>query len=77
MASAFPTAPWRGWLRGRNSDAGDHGNAFLDALTALRGDLNATNQHLTALLGDVNAMSRRLDALERMLGFESDVRKQA
>jgi transposase-like protein len=71
-----PYSTLRGWLQGRGGDAGDHGNAFLDALTALRGDLNATEQHLTALLDDVNAMSQRLDALERMLGFESDARKQ-
>jgi transposase-like protein len=70
-----PYSTLRGWLQGRGGDAGDHGNAFLDALTALRGDLNATEQHLTALLDDVNAMSQRLDALERMLGFESDARK--
>jgi hypothetical protein len=30
-----------------------------------------------ALLEDVNEMNQRLDALERMLGFESDARKQA
>jgi transposase-like protein len=72
-----PYSTLRGWLRGRGGDAGDHGKAFLDTLTALRADLNATQQHLTALLGDVNAMSQRLDALERMLGFESDMRKPA
>jgi transposase-like protein len=72
-----PYSTLRGWLQGRGGDAGAHGNAFLDALTALRADLNATQQHLTALLGDVTAMSLRLDALERMLGFESDARKQA
>jgi transposase-like protein len=72
-----PYSTLRGWLQGRGGDASAHGNAFLDALTALRGDLNATDQHLTALLGDVNAMSQRLDALERMLGCESDARKQA
>jgi hypothetical protein len=58
-----PYSTLRGWLRGRDGDAGDYGNAFLDALTALRGDLKA--------------MSQRLDALERMLGIESDARKQA
>ena len=42
---------------------GDHANAFLDALAALRGDLNA--------------MTERLDALEDMLGCEGDARKQA
>jgi transposase-like protein len=73
----IPYSTMRGWLRGRGGDAGDHGNAFIDAVKALRGDLNATGQHLTVLLGDVNAMSQRLDALERMLGFESDGRKQA
>jgi transposase-like protein len=73
----IPYSTLRGWLRGRGGDAGDHRNAFIDAVKALRGDLNATGQHLTALLGDVNAMSQRLDALERMLGFESDVRKRA
>ena len=49
---------------------------FLDALTALRSDLNATRQHRTVPLGDVDAMSRRLDAFERMLGRESDTREQ-
>jgi transposase-like protein len=72
-----PYSTLRGWLRGRGGDAGDHRNAFIDAVKALRGDLNATGQHLAALLGDVNEMSQRLDALERMLGFESDARKQA
>jgi hypothetical protein len=72
-----PYSTLRGWLQGRGGDASAHRNAFLDALTALRADLNATQQHLTALLDDVNAMSRRLDALDRMLGFESDARKQA
>jgi transposase-like protein len=72
-----PYSTLRGWLQGRGGDAGDRGNAFLDALTALRGDLNATGQHLAALLGDVNEMNQRVDALERMLGFESDARKQA
>jgi transposase-like protein len=73
----IPYSTLRGWLQGRGGDAGDHGNAFLDARTALRGDLNATRQHLTALLGDVNAMSQRLDALEHMLGREGDARNQA
>ena len=71
-----PYSTLRGWLQGRGGDVGEHGNAFIDAVKALRGDLNATRQHLTVLLGDVNEMSRRLDALKRMLGFESDVRKQ-
>jgi transposase-like protein/molybdenum-dependent DNA-binding transcriptional regulator ModE len=72
-----PYSTLRGWLQGRGGDGSAHGNAFLDTLTALRADLNATQQHLTALLGDINAMRQRLDALERMLGFESDARKQA
>ena len=42
---------------------GDHANAFLDALAALRGALNA--------------MTERLDALEHMLGCEGDARKQS
>ena len=67
-----PYSTLRGWLRGRGGDAGDHGNAFIDAVKALRGDLNATRQHLTVLLGDVNAMSRHLQALEHMLGRESN-----
>jgi len=70
-----PYSTLRGWLQGRGGDAGAQRNAFLDTLTALRGDLNATKQHLTVLLGDVNAMSQRLDELERMLGFESDTRE--
>jgi hypothetical protein len=74
----IPYSTFRGWLRGgRGGDAGDHRNAFIDAVKALRGDLNAAGQHLAALLGDVNEMSQRIDALERMLGFESDARKQA
>jgi hypothetical protein len=72
-----PYSTLRGWLQGRGGDAGDHENAFLDALTALRGELNATRQHLTTLLGDVNAMSQRLDVLEHMLGREGDARNQA
>jgi transposase-like protein len=72
-----PYSTLRGWLQGRRGDVGDQGKAFVDTLTALRGDLNATRQRLTALLGDVNAMSQRLDALEHMLGFESDVPRQA
>jgi len=77
VAIDIPDGTLRGWLRGRGGDAGEHGNAFLDALTALRAELNATKQHLAALLDDVNAMSQRLGALERMLGFESDACKQA
>ena len=72
-----PYSTLRGWLQGRGGDAGDHGNAFIDAVKALRGDLNATGQHLAALLDDVNEMNQRLDALEQMLGFESDASKQA
>jgi transposase-like protein len=71
-----PYSTLRGWLQGRGGDVGGRANAFLDTLTALRGELNATRQHLTAFLGDVNAMSQRLDALERMLGCESDTREQ-
>jgi transposase-like protein len=73
----IPYSTLRGWLQGRGGDAGEHGNAFIDAVKALRGDLQATQHHLTVLLGDVHAMSQRLDALEQMLGFESDARKQA
>ncbi|HWN68545.1 MAG TPA: hypothetical protein VNM90_12985, partial [Haliangium sp.] len=72
-----PYSTLRGWLQGRGGDAGEHGDAFIDAVKALRGDLQATEQHLTVLLGDDHAMSQRLDALEQMLGFESDARKQA
>jgi transposase-like protein len=72
-----PYSTLRGWLQGRGGDAGDHGNAFIEAVKALRGDLNAMGQHLAALLGDVKEMSQRLDALERLLGFESDAREQA
>jgi hypothetical protein len=32
---------------------------------------------LTALLGDVDAMSQRIEALEHMLGRESDAHEQA
>jgi transposase-like protein len=71
-----PYSTLGGWLRRRGGDAGEHGDAFIDAVKALRGDLHATEQHLTALPGDVNAMSRRLDALEHMLGRESDARGQ-
>ena len=67
-----PYSTLRGWLRRRGGDAGDHGEAFLSAVTALRGHLDAAKQHLTALLGDVDAMGRHLDALEHLLGCESD-----
>jgi transposase-like protein len=58
-----PYSTLRGWLQGRGGDVDDHGNAFLDAVTALRGDLNA--------------MIQRLDAIEHMLGREGDARDQA
>jgi hypothetical protein len=45
-------------------------------VTALRGHFDAAKQHLTALLGDIDAMSQRLQALEHMLGCESDAREQ-
>jgi hypothetical protein len=32
---SVPCSTLRGWLRGRFGDAGDHGDAFIDALTAL------------------------------------------
>jgi transposase-like protein len=67
-----PYSTLRGWLQGLGGDVGDQGNAFLDTLTALRADLNATQQHLTVLLGDVHAMSQRLEVLEHMLGCERD-----
>jgi transposase-like protein len=74
----IPYSTLRGWLRGgRGGDAGEHGQAFLGALMALRGGMNAAKQHLTALLGDINDMSQRLDALERMLGLKSDARGQS
>ena len=71
-----PYSTLRGWLRRRGGDAGDHQNAFLRAVTALRGHLNGAKQHLTALLGDVDAMSQHLGTLEQMLGHESDARAQ-
>jgi transposase-like protein len=67
-----PYSTLRGWLQGFGGDVGDQGNAFLDTLTALRADLNATQQHLTVLLGDVHSMSQRLEVLEHMLGCERD-----
>ena len=60
----------------RGGDAGEHRKAFSNAVAALRGHLDSAKQHLTALLGDVNAMSERLDALEHLLGCESNAREQ-
>jgi hypothetical protein len=57
----IPYSTLRGWLRGRHGGAGNHGNAFLDTLMAL--------------LGDLHAMSHRLDVLEHMLGHERDARE--
>jgi transposase-like protein len=67
-----PLRTLRGWLRRRGGDVGEYGDAFLNAVTALRGHLNGAKQHLTALLGDVNAMGRQLDALDYLLGREKD-----
>ena len=67
-----PYSTLRGWLRRRGGDAGDHGDAFLRAVTALRSHLDSAKLHLTALLGDVKAMGRQLDALEHLLGREND-----
>jgi transposase-like protein len=75
-AIGVPYSTLRGWLRGRGGDAGENGDAFIDAMTALRGHLDAAKQHLTALLDDVRAMSERIEALECMLGRESDARAQ-
>jgi hypothetical protein len=72
-----PYSTLRGWLRRRGGDAGEHREAFSNAVAALRGHLNGAKQHLKALIGDVDAMSQRLDALEHMLGRESDVREHA
>jgi transposase-like protein len=72
-----PYSTLRGWLRGRGGDVGDHGDAFIRVLTALRGHLNAAKQHLTELLDDVKDISQHLDALEHMLGRESDAHEQA
>ena len=69
-----PYSTLRGWLRRRGGDAGEHGDAFLWAVTALRGHLDGVKQHLTALLGDVDAMGRQLDALEHLLGRENEAR---
>jgi hypothetical protein len=71
-----PYSTLRGWLRRRGGHAGEHGNAFINALTAVRGDLNAAKQHLAALLGDVNAMGQCLETLEYMLGHDTDARGQ-
>jgi len=71
-----PYSTLRGWLRRRGGDAGEHGDAFLWAVTALRGHLDGAKQHLTALLGDVDVMGRQLDELEHMLGHKSDARTQ-
>jgi transposase-like protein len=69
-----PYSTLRGWLRRRGGDAGEHGDAFRRALTALRGHLNGAKQHVTALMGDIDAMARHLDVLEHLLGRESDAR---
>jgi transposase-like protein len=71
-----PYSTLRGWLQGRGGDAGDHGNAFIETLTAFRCRLTEVSQHLTALQGNLNAMRERLDALEHMLGHKSGVREQ-
>jgi hypothetical protein len=71
-----PYSTLRGWLRGRGGDAGEHREAFSNAVAALRGYLDSAKQHLTALLGDVDAIGRHLDALEHLLGCESDAREQ-
>jgi transposase-like protein len=75
-AIGVPYSTLRGWLRRRGGDAGDHREAFSNAVTALRGHLKATKQHLTALLGHFDAMSQRLETLEHMLGRASDARGQ-
>jgi hypothetical protein len=69
-----PYSTLRGWLRHRGGDAGDNGESFLRAVTALRGHLDSAKQHLTALLGDVDSMGRQLDALEYLLGRENEAR---
>jgi hypothetical protein len=71
-----PYSTLRGWLRRRGGDAGGNGDAFINAVTALRGHLDAAKLRLTALLGDVDAIGRHLDALEHLLGCESDAREQ-
>jgi hypothetical protein len=70
-----PYSTLRGWLRRRGGDAGDHREAFSNAVVALRGHLDSAKQHLTPLLGDIKAISERIDALEHMLGRESDVQR--
>jgi hypothetical protein len=67
----------RGWLRRRGGDAGGNGDAFINAVTALRGHLDAAKLRLTALLSDVDAMSQHLDALEHLLGRERDAPGQS
>ena len=71
-----PYSTLRGWLKRRGGDAGEHGEAFRSAVTALRSHLHGAKQHLTALLGDVDAMGQHLDELEHLLGCESDARGQ-
>jgi transposase-like protein len=72
-----PYSTLRGWLRGRGGAAGEHGKAFIKTLTAFRCGLNEMRQHFAVLQDGLSAMSERLDALEYMLGRESDARKQA
>ena len=76
-AIGVPNSTLRGWLRRRGGDAGDHREAFSNAVAALRGHLNAAKLRLTALLSDVDAMGRHLDELEHLLGRESDAHEQA
>jgi transposase-like protein len=71
-----PYSTLRGWLRRRGGGGSDCGKAFIDAVTALRAHLDSAKQHLKALLGDVDVMSQHLDALEHLLGRESDAREQ-
>jgi transposase-like protein len=71
-----PYSTLRGWLRRRGGDAGEHGEAFRSAVTALRGHLDSAKQYFTALMGEVDAMSRHLDVLEHLLGRENDAREQ-
>jgi hypothetical protein len=67
-----PLRTLRGWLRRCGGDACDQGDAFLRAVTALRGHLDGAKQHLRALMGDIDAMDRQLDVLKYMLGRKSD-----